>query len=42
MGNIKELLLGAAYVGCIIGVAYVTLVSYHIFTIVWPEDSQRV
>jgi hypothetical protein len=25
MGNIKELLLGAAYVGCIIGVAYVTL-----------------
>ena len=26
MGNIKELLLGAAYVGCIIGVAYVTFV----------------
>jgi hypothetical protein len=26
MDSIKELLLGAAYVGCIIGVAYVTLV----------------
>ena len=26
MDNIKELLMGAAYVGCIVGVAYVTLV----------------